>query len=127
MTTSELYSLLCSKGSGQYFKNAIQQAMPAYRYAKLEKGRSAPVSITNEENRFNLTNEHILNLCDWYLNDLIDEIELEYGANLIEFSDDFEYNEDLEKAIFMLGTPEINGDLTKDHVHEIRKSLKGAF
>ena len=127
MTTSELYGLLCSKGNGQHFKNAIQQAMPAYRYAKLEKGRSALVIITNEEKQFNLTNEHVINLCDWYLNDQIDEIELEYGANLIEFSDDFEYNEDLEETIFMLGTPEINGDLTKDHVHVILKSLKGAF
>lgn len=123
LTSSELNSILSSQSNCNKLKLAIQNDLPEFRRGKSIIGGTAPISLKDMGNNFILTKSVLANLCNCYLNNAIDEIELEYIASALELSDDFEYEQEIDEEIFLLATPEINGPITKELVKEIINRL----
>ena len=105
---------------------AIQNALPEFRRGLSETGRSALIDLQDEGNNFVITKYELLNLCNWYLTDVIDEVELEYLASAIELSEDFEYDVRIGEEIFLLATPEINHPISKDLIRQMVVRLQKA-
>jgi hypothetical protein len=126
MKSSELYYLLESPDSGIKLKSAIQDAIPSYRRGLAERGRSAPIQVQSDGISHNISKEHIVNLCTIYLAGHIDEVELEYVANCLELSDDFQYNDFISDILFRFSSPEINGALTPAEVRNILANMTSA-
>ena len=123
LKSSELKNILTSSSNCSKLKLAIKDAMPEYRRGISLMGGTAPISLQDIGNNLILTKSELVNLCNCYLNNFIDEIELEYVANALELSDDFEYEQEIVKEIFLLSTPEINGPITKALVTDIINRL----
>ena len=126
LTSSELNTILASSDNGLILKQAIQAGIPAFRRGLAERGRSAPVLLKDEGFQFVLTRQQLSNLCSWYLDGQLDSVELEYCANLLELSEDFEIEMRLLDELYRLGTPELAGELTPSVVQSIRDRLLGA-
>ena len=126
MKSSELNSLLSSSTNGVKIKTAIQGALPEFRRGLSEIGRSALIDLQDEGINCVITKYELLNLCNWYLNDVIDEVELEYLASAIESSEDCEYEVRIAEEIFLLATPEINDPISKDLIRKMVVRLQKA-
>ena len=100
--------------------------MPVYRRGLAERGRSAPIQVQSDGTSHNISKEHIVNLCTFYLSGHIDEVELEYIANCLELSEDFQYNDFISDILFRLSSPEVNGALTPDEVRNIVSNISSA-
>lgn len=76
-----------------------------------------------------LNKSDIVAAIDSFLAGDLDAAGLEEWAERYEMDDNVEYAEvDIDvipNALFMLATPEINGDLTPEHVMRIRSELLG--
>lgn len=123
LTSSELNSILSSPSNCSKLKLAIQDDLPEFRRGKYIIGGTSPISLKDVGNNFILTKSELANLCNCYLNNAIDEIELEYVASALELSDDFEYEQEIDEEIFLLATPEINGQINKELVKNILHRL----
>ena len=125
VSSSEISALLLSPKKGSDIKNLIHEDIKEFRTGRKTKGTSLPIKIENTGKTFSISEEQVENLIDFYLNDEIDEVELEYLANILELCDDFEYDETVSETIFLLSSPEINGELTKESVLNIKQELNG--
>jgi hypothetical protein len=126
LKSSELNRILSSSGNGAELKAVIQSALPAYRRGLAERGRSAPVELLEEGHSISITQGQLENLCGWYLSGEIDDVEVEYVAGLLDLSEDFQYDEVVGDAIFMLSSSEINGGISPEAVEKILKRMGGA-
>jgi len=95
-----------------------------FRRARAKTGSSAHIIVTNETFEFLLGSTAVKKLCETYLHGELDEWQLEYMANVLEFSDAFLVeDEQVADAIFALSSPEVNGDLTPERVRAIHSNL----
>ena len=102
----------------------IQSEVESFRIARGKGGASSPVYATNDSFRFTIKAKDLQKLCDLYLQDVINEWHLEYLCNLIELSFSFSMdNENVADALFQLSSPEINGAIDRETVHQIRNRL----
>ncbi len=77
-----------------------------------------------EEAYLLMTKKHFLNVISRCLKDEISLQDLEVWANLIECRDDLDFeNEELQEIVFELASPEINGAITRERLHEIIKNI----
>lgn len=125
ISSSKISVLLLSSENGSELKSLIQEDIKEYRAGRKTKGTSLPIKIEITGKTFSISKEAVENLIDFYLNEEINEVELEYLANILELCDDFEYDELVSETIFLLSTPEINGELTKESVLSIKQELNG--
>jgi hypothetical protein len=123
LKSSELNTLLSNSNSSIKLRESIKNDIKDFKRGLAEKGRSAPVKLQNEGKSFTVTRNEILNLCNWYLENEIDAIELEYIANLLELSEDFKYEDNISEELFLLSSPEINGKINKSIVQNIINRL----
>ncbi len=67
-----------------------------------------------------ITEDHVRHLCEDYLADRLDELEIAYVASALELCPDFRCTSStVEEAVFRLAGPEINGKITREIVREI--------
>ena len=125
VSSSELSILLLSPKNGSDVKAVIHEDIKEFRKGRKTKGTSLPIKIKNTGNILSISKDEVQNLIEFYLNDEIDEVELEYLANILELCDDFDYDESVSETIFLLSSPEINGELTKESVLNIKQELNG--
>jgi len=123
MKSSELYILLSESVNSIKLKDSIKNDIKDFKRGLAEKGRSAPVKLQDEGKSFIITRNELLNLCQWYIRNELDEIELEYIANLLELSEDFNYEGEISEELFLLSSPEINGKINKTVVQKIINRL----
>jgi hypothetical protein len=126
LKSSELNNLLSASENGAKIKEAIQSAIPSFRRGLSETGRPAPIDLQDEGQNYPITKYELQNLCNWYLNNVLDEIELEYIASALELSEDFEYEVNIAEELFLLATPEINEPITNELVNNMLKRLQRA-
>ncbi len=91
LKSSELYNLILDSSNADKLEGSINSGIEKFKKGLSEKGRIAPVELQDEGENFIVTSYEILTLCNWYLQNKLDEIELEYIANLLELSEDFNY------------------------------------
>jgi hypothetical protein len=119
----ELCKLLSSSDNCRQLKTSIESGVHAFHRGLSELGRSAPIKIQSIGQTVLITRTHLENLCSWYLKGDIEDIELEYVANLLDLCSDFAYDKSIADAIFQLADPEINGNISLNNVREILTTL----
>ncbi len=124
ITSVQLLELLGSPGKGRQLHDAIKVPLREFRRGKSERGRSTPVQIQSVGRNISVNIKHVANLCSFYLEGEIDEVELEYASDLLDLCPDFVSDVTVQDAIFQLASPEINGGLSRDRIGEILHSLK---
>lgn len=124
VNSSEIFLLLSSPQNGSDVKKLILNDIKEYRTGRKKKGTYLPIRINNSGNTISISKDEVRNLINFYLKDEIDAVELEYVANMLELCEDFEYNESISEFIFLLSTPEINYELTKNSVLKIKRKLR---
>ncbi|MBU8883504.1 hypothetical protein KSK37_10455 [Kaistella sp. DKR-2] len=116
MKTSDIYLILTEKELDKVRNifNTYNKDFEQYKKEILKKGSSVNFNINKDKN-FVFTKFHLSNLCNLFINDIIDELELNFIVDLIIASiNSFENIEILEK-LETLTDPEINGFITKEY------------
>jgi hypothetical protein len=120
-----LYELLMAQESTVGLRAAIAPAMPEYRRALVELGRSCPISITSDGSLLVLAASHLERLCTSFLNGEIDEAELSYIATALERATDFRFiSKEIEECAFFLSTAEVNGPPLPEIVPAVLRALR---
>ena len=110
MLARDLYELLSGQKSTAGLRAAVAPAMPEYRRGLAERGRSCPVAINSDGSLLVVAASHLERLCNAFLNEEIDEIELSYIATALELAPDFQFvSKEIEECAFFLSSPEANG------------------
>jgi hypothetical protein len=125
LKASNLFRLLSDPGAGIELKSSIRDAMPEFRRGLAIKGAAAPIQLSDDGGRFLLTSDHLINLCTWYLDGELDSQELEYCANALELSSNFQRDQIVENELNRLATPEIEGKITPDEIKKVILRLSG--
>lgn len=120
MKTSDIYIILTEKELNKV-SNIIKrynQEFEKYKEAISKKGSSIHFNIVNDKS-FVFVKSHLLNLCNLFINDIIDELELNFIVDIIIATvNTFESDEILEELEY-LTDPEINGPVTKEYVNKL--------
>jgi hypothetical protein len=91
MHSLELYNLLGGSDNAGKVKLAIADAIPEFKRGLSERGRSAPIKIISDNRSFVIQETHLSNLCSWYAQGQIDDIEIEYIASALDICSDYEF------------------------------------
>jgi hypothetical protein len=124
MLARDLYQLLGTSGSGPALREAIAPAMPAYRRGIAEKGRSCPVVVDSDGSLLVIATSHLIVLCEAFLDEQIDEVEVGYLATALELTPDFTFVSDDVEDITSFLTPEASGPITMDSVTKVLRILR---
>ncbi len=117
MKTSDIYLFLTEKNIDKIYEllNIFKKDFEKYQIQISKKGSSINFDILNDKT-FVFTKFHLYNLCRLFINDIINELELNFIVDLIVASVSSFENEELLEELESLTDPEINGHITKDYV-----------
>jgi len=105
-------------------KNILKSLINFSNYVNILEEEIKKVHWDNEISVL-FTKRHIINVLNLYLEDKIDEKELELWANLIEGREDIDFTSDnIQEIIFELANPCLYGELTKERVSHLLKMQK---
>ncbi len=110
MKARDLYQHLSTPNNGEALREAIAEAIPAYRSRLAELGRSAPLDIECDGALLVIAAPHLTRLCEAYLARHLDAVELSYIATALDLAPDFRFVSDMiEEFAFLLssGTPNV--------------------
>ena len=125
MLARDLYELLSAQESTAGLRAAVAPAMPEYRSALAERGRSCPVFVASDGSLLVVATSHLERLCTSFLNGEIDEIELRYIATALEFASDFQFlSKEVEECAFFLSTPAADGPPFPEIVSAVLRALR---
>ncbi len=125
MRARDLYQLLDISGNGQALREAIAPAMPAYRLGLAEGGNSCPVVVDCDGSLLVIAASHLVVLCEAFLDEQIDEVELGYLASALEQASDFRFvSGDVEDITSFLSSKEVAGSGTTELVSKILRILR---
>ncbi len=124
MKASLLYKFLSGEINIQQFKIKIDEEIATFR-VKLKlhkKGGSVSISI-EDDLEFTFKSEYLLKLCDHYLKEELDNVELEYIADCITLRepDDYE-NEELIDLLEEIAGTWVNGEMTTERIIRIKNN-----
>ena len=123
MNLSFLYKYLNGEILGSQLKNQIKENVEFYRLNLQKSGATLPVTI-DEDFEFIFKREHLLKLCDAFLNKDLDAVELEYLVDCISLSEGVSFeNEVINDYLYCLTDVQINGEITKEKVFRIRNLI----
>ena len=124
MKATLLFKFLCEEIDIKQFKHKVDEEIVAFRVNLThKKGSSLPISI-EDDLVFTFKKEHLLKLCDHYLKDELDNVELEYVVDCITLRepDDYE-NEQLIYILDSMTDPKVNGEMTKEKMTTIKYEM----
>jgi hypothetical protein len=125
MLARDLYQLLSTSGNGPALREAIASAMPAYRHGLAETGRSGPVVVSSDGSLLVIAASHLVVLCEAFMDEQIDGVELGYLATALELAHDFQFvSEDMEDITSFLSSPEASGPITTESVTRVLRILR---
>jgi hypothetical protein len=124
MRSSELFEILDSTEEVGALRQAIAPAVASFRAGLSVRGGSAPIDIKTEGREFRITEVHVRKLCEEYLAERLDEVELSYVATALELSPDFVMaSEGVEEAISLLSDPAANSPMSREVAEALLRSL----
>ena len=127
MRSDELFRALAGNGASRQIRAIISPGIEAFRRGRRERGKSAPVFLSDGPRNCEVDAKCLLNLMDAFLSGDLDAIELEYVANAIELSPTLSSSGPLVDEILMeLSNPEISQNLTRAVVEELSRRLHAA-
>jgi hypothetical protein len=125
MKISFLHKFLTSFVSIGQFKSQINKEVEIYKLQLQKKGASIALFI-EEDFEFVFTKDYILKLCDYYLSDELNCSELEYVVDCITITENITYkNEELFDFLELMTDSKVNGEITKEKILNIKKSISG--
>lgn len=89
MKPIELIAFLDEPTKLQELKVAIARPLEEFRYGKSVRGGVAPVELSTQDTSIPLYRRHVRQLCEWYLEGGLDDVELEYLASGLDICTDF--------------------------------------
>jgi hypothetical protein len=99
--------------------------MSEYRYGLAEKGRSCPVVIRSDGSLLVVAASHLEALCEAFLDEQIDAVELDYLASALELAPDFQFvSEEIEDFTSFLSSQVANGPTTTETVTAVLRALR---
>jgi hypothetical protein len=103
VNSAELLDALDLRDQLPTLKQAIAQPLANYRSAVRIRGMSAPIELTTLNKAVLLAGKHVKRLCEWYLKEDLDEVEIEYIANALALCSDFvPESENVQNALYSL-------------------------
>lgn len=127
MKLSFLINFLEGRVSVSSLREQFAVPLKEYREKLKIRGTSRPVVLYSDLSDFTVRREHVVSLCDAYLAEQLDEVEVDYlgsGLQLVAAAHGFNFESDaVREALSVLCDPEVNGPLTKQSVQRIRDSL----
>ncbi len=117
MKTSDIYLILTEKEFDKVNRifRTYNKDFEKYQKQISKKGSSIHFDIVNDKT-FVFTKSHLSNLCNLFINDIINELELNFIVDLIIASVNSFDNIELLEELESLTDPEVNGPITKDYV-----------
>ena len=99
--------------------------MSEYRSGLAEEGRARPVVIRSDGTLLVIAASHLEALCDAFLNEQIDAVELAYLVSALEQAPDFQFvSGAIEDFTSFLSSPVANGPSTTEIVTAVRRALR---
>ncbi len=124
MKLSDLFKLLRKEKSIKVFKKLTKDEIAIYNKLLKKTGSSINIDL-NEDCSFNFKKEDLLQLIIYYLNNDLNEIEVNYIADALTLADSVSFgDEHLFEILEEMTDPEINGNLTKERVYNYVEFLK---
>lgn len=127
MKFSFLINFLEGKVSVSSLREQFAVPIQEYREKGKIRGTSRPVALYSDLSDFTVCRGHVASLCDAYLAEQLDEVEIDYlgsGLQLVSDAQGFKFETaKVQEALSFLCDPAINRSLTKPIVQEIRDSL----
>jgi hypothetical protein len=121
----DLYKMLGTPRNGGALREAIAPALPAYRHGLAERGRSCPVVIQCDGSFLTIAASHVAALCEAFLDEQLDAVELGYVATALELAPDFHFiSDEVQECTFFLSSPEVNGSAANESVSTILRVLR---
>ena len=128
MKLSFLIKFLEGEESVLSLREQLAAPLKEYRGKSTIVGASCSVVIYSDISGLTISREHVIKLCDAYLLDQLDEVEVDYlgsGLQLVAAMHDFQFESDrVEGALSFLCDPQVNGPLTMSIVQKIKEMLQ---
>ena len=123
MKTSFLYKFLTHEVNEKDFIKLTHEEIAKYQSELNKKGVTAYLHVEDDLN-FVFSKNHLLALCDYFLSDKINQLQLEYIADSILIGEFVTYeSSDLIDFLDEMTDSRINGVISKNEISEIKKIL----
>ena len=123
MKLTSIHKLLNHQISIPVFLDEIEKEIFEYSAKQDIQGAIRPIKVCDEFSWI-LTEGEVAKLVQFYIDDEIPTVALEYICDCFELTDSIQYNENISEALFLLSNPEINGKNTKEKAIQIQRTLK---
>lgn len=122
MKTKDIYNLLKGKINPTDFLKKYNDEIAKYETLITQIGSSVPIYV-EEDYAFEFCKEHLINICDYYINNSLKEIEINYLVDCITLSDKIELDDSMLDILVTFTDQEINGKLSKEYILNIITQL----
>ena len=124
MKLSLLHKMLRNKVNIEEFKVDIQVEVREYSRKLRQRGNSASIKIDEDSNLYFGKND-LLQLCKYYLDNSLSDIDISYIADCLTLSDSVSFeNDELRELLEGITDPEVNGQVTKKRILSIIATVK---
>jgi hypothetical protein len=102
-------------------KNTIEAEGRQFESALKKRGGSAPIYLTEDlESPYTITRDHFKELCHGYLQNIFEEIHLNYIADAVIMSENFYFqNEEINDLFLGISDPVLNGPLNTEYINSL--------
>lgn len=123
MKLSSLYKFFIGEITITMFKNEIKKNVEVYDLKMQTRGSSILVTAKEDFN-FMFKSKYLLKLCDCFLDNKLNYLELEYIADCISLSECVSYESDkLLDYLDIMTDSKINGEITKEKIIKLKIQL----
>jgi hypothetical protein len=123
MKISDLISYLNSNVTALEIRKTIENEIKEFIKNHDALGSSLPVYCTDDHSTYEISRNEIIKILNDYIVGNLNEYELEYLCNVMEMSEIIEYDKPISEILFLVGTPEINGEINKKYVEELIQKI----
>ena len=125
MDSSTLIRFLKGEEKVNKLKKEILEGVDELRRNLNKKGYSSSIYLNDDGKKFIVKKWHIQKLCDFYLNNDLDQVELCYLTTAMELCEGIVFeSDDIEDAISLLSSdPDPNYPLNKKELFEIIENI----
>jgi hypothetical protein len=105
----DLYQLLSTSQSGAALREMIAPAIPDYRQGLIDRELARPVDVECDGALLVIAASHLSTLCEAFLDEQLDGVEIAYIATALEVTPDFRFvSKEVEECTFLLSRAHTN-------------------
>jgi hypothetical protein len=105
----DLYQLLSTSQSGAALREMIAPAIPDYRQGLIDRELARPVDVECDGALLVIAASHLSTLCEAFLEEQLDGVEIAYIATALEVTPDFRFvSKEVEECAFLLSRAHTN-------------------